>query len=133
VAGFTGPRFARVVADSPTLSARLRDLPGLREAALAEALAAGLDAALDDIAVRAAAALLGAALLGGGAARRRRCSAAALLGGSAARRRASGAVPAEPGAHARRPAQPGDRRHRVGGGGAAFDLLEPSPGRYAIA
>jgi AcrR family transcriptional regulator len=60
-AGFTGPQFARMVAESPTLSTRLRDLHDLREAALAEALAAGLDTAVDDIVVRAAAALLGAA------------------------------------------------------------------------
>lgn len=40
VAGFTGRAFARMVADSPTLTARLRELHDLREEALAEALIA---------------------------------------------------------------------------------------------
>lgn len=40
VVGFTGPAFARMVADSPTLTARLRELHDLREEALAAALAA---------------------------------------------------------------------------------------------
>ncbi|MET9536313.1 TetR family transcriptional regulator [Streptomyces sp. NPDC006553] len=40
VAGFAGPEFARMIAESPTLSARLRELHDLREEALAEALAA---------------------------------------------------------------------------------------------
>ncbi|MEV0445606.1 TetR/AcrR family transcriptional regulator [Streptomyces spectabilis] len=39
VVGFTGPAFARMVADSPTLSARLRELHEQREEALASALA----------------------------------------------------------------------------------------------
>ncbi|MFD8543312.1 TetR/AcrR family transcriptional regulator [Streptomyces sp. NPDC059649] len=39
VIGFTGPAFARMVADSPTLIARLRELHDQREEALAEALA----------------------------------------------------------------------------------------------
>ncbi|MCX4906429.1 TetR/AcrR family transcriptional regulator [Streptomyces sp. NBC_00878] len=60
VAGFSGPDFARMIADSPTLSARLRDLHDLREAALADALAEATGAARDDITPRAAAALLGA-------------------------------------------------------------------------
>ncbi|HET6861009.1 MAG TPA: TetR family transcriptional regulator [Streptomyces sp.] len=60
VAGFSGPDFARMIADSPTLSARLRDLHDLREAALAEALAEATGASRDDIAPRTAAALLGA-------------------------------------------------------------------------
>ncbi|MCI3903646.1 TetR/AcrR family transcriptional regulator [Streptomyces spectabilis] len=47
VVGFTGPAFARMVADSPTLSARLRELHEQREEALAAALA---DAALADAA-----------------------------------------------------------------------------------
>ncbi|MEU8779342.1 TetR family transcriptional regulator [Streptomyces sp. NPDC048606] len=60
VVGFTGPAFARMVADSPTLTARLRELHDRREAALAAALA---DAAPDApaIAPRAAAALIAAA------------------------------------------------------------------------
>ncbi|WP_309051586.1 TetR family transcriptional regulator [Streptomyces sp.] len=40
VAGFTGPEFARMIADSPTLTARLRELHDLREEALARALVA---------------------------------------------------------------------------------------------
>ena len=59
VAGFSGPEFARMVADSPTLTARLRDLHDLREVRLAEVLAETTGAAPDDIAVRTAAALLG--------------------------------------------------------------------------
>lgn len=49
VAGFSGPDFARMVADSPTLSARLRDLHDLREAALADALADAVGASRGDI------------------------------------------------------------------------------------
>ncbi|MFB6482224.1 TetR/AcrR family transcriptional regulator [Streptomyces virginiae] len=60
VAGFSGPEFARMIADSPTLSARLRDLHDLREAALADALADATDAPRGDITPRTAAALLGA-------------------------------------------------------------------------
>ncbi|MFI0987969.1 TetR/AcrR family transcriptional regulator [Streptomyces exfoliatus] len=61
VAGFAGPEFARMIADSPTLTARLRELHDLREEALAAALAADAPAAAPAIAPRAAAALLGAA------------------------------------------------------------------------
>ncbi|WP_318208614.1 MULTISPECIES: TetR family transcriptional regulator [unclassified Streptomyces] len=57
VAGFAGPEFARMIAESPTLSARLRELHDLRE----EALAAALTAPAPAIAPRATAALLGAA------------------------------------------------------------------------
>ncbi|MEU3664317.1 TetR family transcriptional regulator [Streptomyces sp. NPDC032940] len=60
VAGFSGPGFARMIADSPTLSARLRDLHDLREAALADALADATGAPCGDITPRTAAALLGA-------------------------------------------------------------------------
>ncbi|WP_151476517.1 TetR/AcrR family transcriptional regulator [Streptomyces albicerus] len=60
VAGFSGPEFARMIADSPTLSARLRDLHDLREAALSDALTEATGAPRDDITPRAAAALLGA-------------------------------------------------------------------------
>ncbi|MGP3770142.1 TetR/AcrR family transcriptional regulator [Streptomyces sp. SDT5-1] len=60
VAGFSGPDFARMVADSPTLTARLRDLHDLREAALADALADATGARRGDITPRTAAALLGA-------------------------------------------------------------------------
>ncbi|MFI6943362.1 TetR/AcrR family transcriptional regulator [Streptomyces sp. NPDC050418] len=60
VAGFAGPDFARMIADSPTLTARLRDLHDLREAALCEALAEATGAGAGDIRPRAAAVLLGA-------------------------------------------------------------------------
>lgn len=60
VAGFSGPGFARMVANSPTLSARLRDLHDLREAALADALVDASGAPRGDITPRTAAALLGA-------------------------------------------------------------------------
>ena len=68
VAGFSPPDFARMIAESPTLTARLRDLHDLRETALAEALAeatgvapgSARDAAREDASVRTAAALLGA-------------------------------------------------------------------------
>ncbi|MEH0547501.1 TetR/AcrR family transcriptional regulator [Streptomyces sp. NBC_00704] len=59
VAGFSGPAFARMIADSPTLSACLRGLHDRREHALAEALAAAVGAPRDDITVRTAAGLLG--------------------------------------------------------------------------
>ncbi|MFJ8041072.1 TetR/AcrR family transcriptional regulator [Kitasatospora sp. NPDC096147] len=60
VVGFTGPEFARMVADSPTLTARLRELHDLREVALAEALTAAAPAGTPPIAPRAAAALIAA-------------------------------------------------------------------------
>lgn len=58
VLGFTGERFARMVAGSPTLVARLRDLHEQRESALAGQLAAEGD---DDLTARAVAAQLAAA------------------------------------------------------------------------
>ncbi|KNB54017.1 TetR/AcrR family transcriptional regulator [Streptomyces caatingaensis] len=61
VAGFTGPEFARMVADSPTLTARLRELHDRREEALAEALAAASPGTVPSIAPRATAALIAAA------------------------------------------------------------------------
>ncbi|MGG2459881.1 TetR/AcrR family transcriptional regulator [Streptomyces sp. RGM 3693] len=61
VAGFAGPVFARMIADSPTLTARLRELHDQRERALAEALAVATGASADDIVPRAAAAQLAAA------------------------------------------------------------------------
>lgn len=57
-AGFLGPDLARVIADSPTLLARLRELHELRELALAEVLA---DQDGNDLAARAAAAHLATA------------------------------------------------------------------------
>ncbi|GGX88656.1 TetR/AcrR family transcriptional regulator [Streptomyces minutiscleroticus] len=59
VAGFAGPEFSRMVAESPTLSARLRDLHDRREDALAAALAEATGAPPDDITPRTAASLLG--------------------------------------------------------------------------
>ncbi|NKY58511.1 TetR/AcrR family transcriptional regulator [Nocardia flavorosea] len=53
--GFSGPDFCRMVTDSPTLVARLRELHELREQALADVLPG------DDITRRAAAAQFGAA------------------------------------------------------------------------
>ncbi|MEU2851528.1 TetR family transcriptional regulator [Streptomyces syringium] len=61
VAGFAGPEFARMIADSPTLTARLRDLHDQREEALAAVLAEAAPEAGPAIAPRAAAALLAAA------------------------------------------------------------------------
>ncbi|MFI1187495.1 TetR/AcrR family transcriptional regulator [Streptomyces californicus] len=60
VAGFSGPDFARMIAESPTLSARLRDLHDLREAALADVLADATGTPRGDVTPRTAAALLGA-------------------------------------------------------------------------
>ncbi|MFD8641584.1 TetR/AcrR family transcriptional regulator [Streptomyces zaomyceticus] len=61
VAGFAGAEFARMIAESPTLTTRLRELHDRREEALAEALAAAAPADSPPIAPRAVAALLGAA------------------------------------------------------------------------
>ncbi|MFH9352951.1 TetR/AcrR family transcriptional regulator [Kitasatospora sp. NPDC017646] len=63
--GFSGPDFARTVAESPALGARLRELHEQSEAALAEALAEAVHTAPDDPAgvdfeSRVAAALLAA-------------------------------------------------------------------------
>ncbi|MGW0562192.1 TetR/AcrR family transcriptional regulator [Streptomyces sp. NPDC003016] len=59
VAGFAGPEFTRMIAESPTLSACLRGLHDQREDALAAALAGATGATEDDITPRTAAALLG--------------------------------------------------------------------------
>ncbi|MEU5608037.1 TetR/AcrR family transcriptional regulator [Streptomyces sparsogenes] len=59
VSGFSGPDFARMIADSPTLTACLRGLHDQRESALAEALAAATGTPPDDITVRTAAGLIG--------------------------------------------------------------------------
>ncbi|WP_148587887.1 TetR/AcrR family transcriptional regulator [Streptomyces sp. WAC01526] len=61
VVGFTGPAFARMVADSPTLTARLRELHDQREEALAAALTAAAPDPDPAIAPRAGAALIAAA------------------------------------------------------------------------
>ncbi|MFF1555910.1 TetR/AcrR family transcriptional regulator [Streptomyces sp. NPDC058279] len=60
IAGFSGQDFARMVADSPTLSTCLRGLHDQREHHLAQALGTATGAQSDDITVRTAAALLGA-------------------------------------------------------------------------
>ncbi|MEV5752014.1 TetR family transcriptional regulator [Actinoallomurus sp. NPDC052308] len=56
--GFTGRDFARMIADSAGLTARLRELHDQREDALARTLAAETSAAPGDLTPRAAAALL---------------------------------------------------------------------------
>ncbi|MFI6004404.1 TetR/AcrR family transcriptional regulator [Streptomyces sp. NPDC051366] len=61
VVGFTGPAFARMVADSPTLTARVRELHDQREEALAAALTAAAPDHAPAITPRAAAALIAAA------------------------------------------------------------------------
>ena len=60
VIGFTGPAFAKMVLESPTLTARLRELHDLREAALADLLATETGAAADDVTPVMAAAELNA-------------------------------------------------------------------------
>ncbi len=59
VTGFTGPDFARMIADSPTLTICVRGLHDRREEALAEALSQTEDMPSDDITIRTAAGLLG--------------------------------------------------------------------------
>ncbi|XVV02592.1 TetR/AcrR family transcriptional regulator [Actinosynnema sp. CA-248983] len=59
VIGFSGPEFARMIADSPALVSRLREFHDDRETALAEALAEATAARPDDLRPRVAAALLG--------------------------------------------------------------------------
>ncbi|MBN6054765.1 hypothetical protein JYK22_22700, partial [Nonomuraea sp. RK-328] len=61
VIGFTGPEFARMIAGSPALTARLRELHDQREDALTRVLAADTAAGPGDLTPRAAAALLTAA------------------------------------------------------------------------
>ncbi|TCO51059.1 TetR family transcriptional regulator [Kribbella antiqua] len=60
VAGFAGPDFTRMIAESPTLTVCLRNLHDQREQALADTLAEAIGAGPDDITVRTAAGLLGA-------------------------------------------------------------------------
>lgn len=60
VIGFTGPTFAKMVLESPTLTARLRELHELREEALATYLATETGAAEDDVTPIMAAAELNA-------------------------------------------------------------------------
>ncbi|MFC0601843.1 TetR/AcrR family transcriptional regulator [Streptomyces palmae] len=58
VIGFSGPAFARMVADSPTLLARLRELHERREQALADTLAAETGSSPEDVVPRVVAAQL---------------------------------------------------------------------------
>ncbi|WP_219415214.1 TetR/AcrR family transcriptional regulator [Pseudonocardia nigra] len=106
VIGFSGRAFAHMITESPTLTARLRELHELREAALADVLAAETDAEPDDVTPRAVAAQLGAAdrVLFGEVVRR-------TLGGQAGK-----AIAAAVTASARR----------------VYDLLEPALGEYAV-
>ncbi|MER6000745.1 TetR family transcriptional regulator [Nonomuraea angiospora] len=59
VAGFSGAAFARMIADSPTLTICLRGLHDQREHRLTQALAEATGTTPDDITVRTAAGLLG--------------------------------------------------------------------------
>ncbi|MFE6775633.1 TetR family transcriptional regulator [Streptomyces sp. NPDC057702] len=59
LAGFAGPLFTRMIAESPALTTCLRGLHDQREEALARALAEDTGAAPDAIAPRTAAALIG--------------------------------------------------------------------------
>ncbi|WP_033436302.1 TetR/AcrR family transcriptional regulator [Saccharothrix sp. NRRL B-16314] len=61
VIGFSGQPFARMIVDSPTLTARLRELHEAREDALAATLTTETAAEPDDITPRAVATQLGAA------------------------------------------------------------------------
>ncbi|NGN68712.1 TetR family transcriptional regulator [Streptomyces sp. A7024] len=106
VIGFAGPEFTRMIAASPTLISRLRELHERREYALCEALAAETGADPDDITPRVAAAQLAAVHR--------------LLFQDLVRLNIAGvgndAIAAEVGPAAER----------------AFDLLEPSLGGYAV-
>lgn len=62
VIGFSGPQFARMVTASPALVARLREFHDDRERALARALAEETDAGADDLLPRVAAAQFGGVL-----------------------------------------------------------------------
>ncbi|MCX5204073.1 TetR/AcrR family transcriptional regulator [Streptomyces sp. NBC_00237] len=61
VIGFAGERFCRMIADSPTLTARLRDLHDQREEALGRVLAEEAGAGVGDFTAYAVAAQLGSA------------------------------------------------------------------------
>ncbi|MEU4606211.1 TetR family transcriptional regulator [Kribbella sp. NPDC023972] len=107
VAGFAGPDFTRMIADSPTLTVCLRTLHDQREQALAATLAETVGERPDHITVSTAAALLGAVhrtLF-------QRIQALTLTGQS------NDAIAATIAKEA----------------GQAFDLLEPALGSYAVA
>lgn len=106
MAGFTSPQFARMLTASPALTARLRELHEQREDRLARRLADETRASAADVRPRVAAAQLG------GTHR--------VLFGEALRRCRAGEPPGRVAAALRR------------AGAAAFDLLAPSLGDYAV-
>ncbi|MBL1078127.1 TetR family transcriptional regulator [Nocardia sp. 2] len=59
IQGFSGPEFGRLMTESPALAARVREFHEARENRLAETLAAETHAAADDFTPRIVAALLG--------------------------------------------------------------------------
>ena len=104
--GFSGEPFARMIADSPALTARVRDFNDDREVALAVALATETGAAPDDITPRVAAAQLAGVLR--------------VLFDEITRRTLAGEADAEIAAALTRDAE------------IAFDALEPGLGNYAV-
>ncbi|MEV0551633.1 TetR family transcriptional regulator [Nocardia salmonicida] len=104
--GFSGEPFARMIADSPALTARVRDFNDDREVALADALATETGAAPDDITPRVAAAQLAGVLR--------------VLFDEVTRRTLAGEADAEIAAALTRDAE------------IAFDALEPGLGNYAV-
>ena len=104
--GFSGEPFARMIADSPALTARVRDFNDDREVALAVALATETGAASDDITPRVAAAQLAGVLR--------------VLFDEITRRTLAGEADAEIAAALTRDAE------------IAFDALEPGLGNYAV-
>ncbi|MFI6867853.1 TetR family transcriptional regulator [Nocardia sp. NPDC050406] len=106
IVGFAIPEFARVVTGSPALVARLREFHEDREKALAETLAEETGVAPDDLTAQVAAALL--------------AGVHRLLFEETVRRACTGATKEELGAV---------MTPRIA---AAFDLLEPALGHYAV-
>ncbi|MFD9552089.1 TetR/AcrR family transcriptional regulator [Nocardia salmonicida] len=104
--GFSGEPFARMIADSPALTARVRDFNDDRQVALAVALATETGAAPDDITPRVAAAQLAGVLR--------------VLFDEVTRRTLDGEADTEIAAALTRDAE------------IAFDALEPSLGNYAV-
>ncbi|MFF5037818.1 TetR/AcrR family transcriptional regulator [Nocardia salmonicida] len=104
--GFSGEPFARMIADSPALTARVRDFNDDREVALAVALATETGAASDDITPRVAAAQLAGVLR--------------VLFDEITRRTLAGEADTEIAAALTRDAE------------IAFDALEPGLGNYAV-
>ncbi|MFC9877931.1 TetR/AcrR family transcriptional regulator [Nocardia salmonicida] len=104
--GFSGEPFARMIADSPALTARVRDFNDDRQVALAVALATETGAAPDDITPRVAAAQLAGVLR--------------VLFDEVTRRTLAGEADTEIAAALTRDAE------------IAFDALEPSLGNYAV-